>query len=308
VLIDRLAALLPGPADPAREVWVGDDAAVVARPAGPLLLAADAVVAGVHADLELVGLDDLGWKAVAVNVSDLAAMGGRPTHALITLAGPLAEVDIDLLYQGVMAAADTYGCPVVGGDLSRAPGLVLAVAVAGDGAGREPLVRRSGARPGDTVFVTGALGASAGGLALLRCGRGGEAPDLVEAHRRPKARLGAGMAARRLGATAMIDVSDGLAIDLSRLAAASGVGLVIDHVPVAPGVEKAGPDPEALALGGGEDYELVFSAPGPVEAVEDGFAAAGLPPPVAIGRCTVDPAERVLRGGPLPMAGWEHTW
>lgn len=280
---------------------------MVGRPRGQLLLAADAVVAGVHADLALVGLDDLGWKAMAVNVSDLAAMGGTPTHALVTLAGPLAEMDFDLLYDGLTEAADAYRCPLVGGDLSAAPVLVVAVAVAGDGAGPGRPVLRSGAHPGDTVFVTGPLGASAAGLELLRAGRAAEAPSLVAAHRRPQARVVEGATARACGATAMIDVSDGLAVDLRRLATASGVGVVLEAVPVAAGVEKATDDVEAMALGGGEDYELVFTS-ALRSRVDDAFSAAGLRRPLVIGRCTEDPSERRLRDGPLPRLGWEHTW
>lgn len=127
--IERIRARLPGP--PAGEVWIGDDAAVLGRPAGPLLLAADMVVAGVHADLELVGLADLGWKALVVNVSDMAAMGGRPARALVSVAAP-AGTDIDLLYVGLAEAARDYACPVVGGDLTNAEALVVSVALTGD--------------------------------------------------------------------------------------------------------------------------------------------------------------------------------
>ena len=302
-IIERLRTRLIGPEG---ETWVGDDAAVVPGPSGALLLAADAVVAGVHADLGLVGLDDLGWKALVVNLSDVAAMGGRPTHALATVAGPLERLDVDLLYDGLTAAAGAYECPVVGGDLSSAPTLVVAVAVVGDGGPAEPPpVLRSGARPGDTVFTTGLLGSSAAGLALLRDGRGGEAPDLAVAHRRPRPRLTEGAQARAAGATAMIDVSDGLALDLRRLADASGVGVVLEHVPVAIGVSRVSDDPEAVALGGGEDYELVFTAPDP-DRIDAVFAEAGLALPLRIGRCTADPTERRLRHGDLPEVGWVH--
>lgn len=275
-------------------------------PQGELLLATDAVVAGVHVDLDVVGLDDMGWKALTVNLSDLAAMAGTPGRAVVCVAGPLADLDVDLLYEGLAAASDAYGCPVVGGDLSGAPGLVVTVSVTGDtGAGR-PAVLRSGARPGDALFVTGPLGSSAAGLALLLAGRGGEVPDLAEAHRRPRPRLDEGRAARDAGATAMIDVSDGLAADLRHLADASGVGVVVEHVPVAVGVARAlGDDGERAALGGGEDYELVFTAPDPVR-VEQTFGSAGLGLPLRIGTCTVDPAERRLGDGPLPELGWEH--
>ncbi|MDQ3897283.1 MAG: thiamine-phosphate kinase [Actinomycetota bacterium] len=285
---------------------MGDDVAVVPGPSGPLLLAADAVVAGVHADLDLVGLDDMGWKALVANVSDVAAVGGRPCCAVVTVAGPLSRVDVDLLYDGLLEAAAAYECPVVGGDLSSSVTLVVSVAIAGDGGtDPPPPVLRSGAGPGDTLFVTGPLGASAAGLELLRTGRATEAPDLALAHRRPRARLAEGTAARAAGATAMIDVSDGLAADLRHLAEASGVVVVVEHVPVAIGLSRFSDDPEALALGGGEDYELVFAAPDPSR-VATIFAELGLGKPIVIGRCTDDPDERRLYDRDLPSLGWEH--
>jgi len=271
-----------------------------------MLLAADAVVAGVHCDLDLVGLDDMGWKAVVANVSDVAAVGGRPAYALVTVAGPLATIDFDLLYDGLMAASDAYECPIVGGDLSTSVTLVVSVAIVGDAGDPEPPpVLRSGARPGDVLFVTGPLGSSAAGLELLRTANPSEAPDLVLSHRRPRARLDEGTAARVAGATAMIDVSDGLSSDLRHLADASGVGVVLDRVPVAIGVSRVSDDPEAMALGGGEDFELLFAAPDP-ERIEATFAERGLGTPLRIGRCTADPAERRLRGKDLPVLGWEH--
>lgn len=285
-LIGRLRRRLP---------VIGDDAAVVD---GGLLLCADAVVAGIHADLDLVGLDDLGWKAVASCVSDIAAMGGRPAWALVTVSGSLAAEGFDALTEGVLEAADAFGCPVVGGDLTGGPGLVVSVSVVGRVEGAPVL--RSGARPGDVLWVTGPLGRSAAGLALLRAGRGAEAPDLVAAHARPRARLAEGEVARGAArATAMIDLSDGLATDLRHLADESGVGVVVEAVPVAAGAEQA------EALGGGEDYELLFATP-PDAPVEAAFADAGLRPPIRIGRCTAEGAERRLGDGPLPEAGYEH--
>jgi thiamine-monophosphate kinase len=293
--IDRLRRVLPAPGP--GETWIGDDAAVVRGPGGWwLLLAADAVVAGVHADLSLTGLDDMGWKAVAANVSDIAAMGGRPLHALVTVAGP-PDTDLDLLYQGIAEAARAYRCPVVGGDLASAPVLVITVAVTGTFEGA-PLLR-SGARPGDVIFVTGRLGLAAAGLRLLKGGKG--APALADrAHRRPAAQVDAGLAARAGGATAMIDVSDGLAADLAHLAVASAVGLALTEVPVGEGATLQ------EALTGGEDYVLAFTAP-EAGRVKDAFA--GLPEPIQIGVCTADPAERSLAGHPLPaVGGWEHPW
>jgi len=256
---------------PAGEVWAGDDAAVVRPPEGHLLLAIDPMVHGVHF---LEATADVGWAAIARNVSDIAAMGGRPAHALVSLVLP-AEVDVSSLLDGLVDAHREL-CPIVGGDTSSGATLTVTVAVTGvvDGAP----VLRSGAQPGDLLFVTGPLGA---------------APS------RPEPRVAEGEAARRAGATAMIDVSDGLALDLRRLAAASAVGVVLDAVPVADGASWDD------ALTRGEDYELVFSAPDR-DAVLDAFGA--LDPPIEIGVCTADASERRLGDGPLPEGGWEHRW
>lgn len=300
-VVARLAlalARVSGP-PPAGSVWIGDDSAVVHPPPGPLLLATDAAVAGVHVDLSLVGLDDLGWKALTAAVSDLGAMGGRPCYALVTACLP-PRTDVDRLAAGLAEASARWGCPVVGGDVTAADQVVVSVAAAGVLDGDRPPVTRGGASPGDALCVTGPLGASAAGLRLLRSAPGDPAgAPLVAAHRRPLARLHEGVAAREAGATAMIDVSDGLSIDLHRLADASGVGFRVDEVPVAPGAT------EAEALGGGEDYELVVAV-ADAGVLAQAFAAAGLRPPVVIGACTADPAERVLRGAPLARAGWEH--
>ena len=254
---------------------IGDDCAVVDD---GLLLAADTVVRGVHGH----DVQDLGWKAVVANVSDVAAMGGRPLWLLVTVAGP-PTTDVELVMRGVQQAASAYDCEVVGGDLSNAPELVVTVAVVGrcDGAP----VLRSGAGAGDSVFVTGPVGgAAAGGWAG-----------------RPSARMGEGTAAREAGATAMIDVSDGLAADLGHLLDESGVGVELTHVPMAEGASLE------QALGGGEDYELVFTAPD-VERVAETFVEAGLAVPERIGVCVGDPAVRLLAGAPLPAVGWEHRF
>jgi len=311
--IERLRRRLPGPL--AGEVWIGDDAAVLGPRQGRLLLTTDLAVAGVHADLELIGLDDLGWRALAAAVSDVAAMGGRPDGAVVAVAGP-PETDLDLLYEGIAASSEAHRCPVVGGDLSNSRGLVLAVAVMGHVEGGPEPVLRSGARPGDHLLVTGPLGAAAAGLRVLRAAAGqgpgsgrrgstatGTAEDeLVEmAHRRPRARLAEGEAARSAGATAMVDVSDGLLADLGHLADASGVGFRLDRVPVAPGATTE------EALGGGEDYELVMATSDP-RSLEAAFAAAGLRTPVPLGVCGADPSERTLAGEPTTALGWEHSW
>lgn len=298
--IERLRRLLPGP--PAGEVWIGDDAAVLGPRPGRLVLTTDLSVAGVHADLGVIGLDDLGWRALASAVSDVAAMGGRPDGAVVAVAGP-PSTDLDLLYQGVAASSLAHGCPVVGGDLSTSSALVVAVAVTGHVDGEPGPVLRRGASPGDQLLVTGPLGAGAAGLRALRAGAGepGRDTSAEMAHRRPRARLAEGEAARLAGATAMIDISDGLLIDLGHVAELSGVGYRLDVVPVAQGATIED------ALGGGEDYELIVATPDPA-LVEAAFATAGLRPPIRIGSCTSDPAERTFRGEPTGALGWEHPW
>jgi thiamine-monophosphate kinase len=295
--IERLRRLLPGP--PEGQTWIGDDAAVVPAAGSELVLTADAVVAGVHADLSLVGLDDMGWKAMAVAVSDVAAMGGSPTCALVVVTGP-PDTDVDLLYGGISDAAAAYDCPVVGGDLATGEQLAVSVFVAGSVAGASPVLR-SGARPDDAVYVTAPLGSSAAGLRLLSSGQADADDPAVAAHRRPQARLAEGRAARLAGATAMIDVSDGLAGDMRHVASRSKVGVVLHHVPVAEGATQE------EALGGGEDYELLFTASATAP-VEETFAQAGLRPPIQIGRCTDQPGALMLGDEPLPALGWEHAW
>lgn len=298
----RLSRFWPKP--PQGEVWAGDDAAVVKLPGAtmPLLLAADIVVAGVDADLSLTTLADLGWKAMAVNLSDIAAMGGRPAHALVSVVG-LSAGELEELYEGIAEAAAEYGCNVVGGDLSAGHEAVVSVAVTGwvDGGP----VLRSGARPGDSIWVSAPLGAAAAGLRLLK--QAGPGPHnwapadraLVGAHARPRPALEEGVAARGAGATAMIDVSDGLAADLDHLATMSGVGFELEGVPVADGATLE----EALA--GGDDYVLVLTTPAAAEVVK-AFLAAGLPAPHMIGKCVADPRLRLLAGQTLSVKGWEH--
>ncbi len=303
-MVERIRAALQavlGP-PPDGEVWAGDDAAVVGWTGGRLLLATDAAVAGVHADLSLLTPADLGWRALMATVSDIGAMGGRPLHAVVSLSGPPGS-DMEAVSAGVAEAAAAAGCAVVGGDVTRAPALVVAVAVTGALDGPGPAVTRAGARAGDALFVTGPLGGSAAGLRALRSrdalGSEAAAERLGQAHRRPMARLAEGVAARAAGARAMIDVSDGLGLDLHRLARASGVGFRLDRVPVAEGAT------EAEALGGGEDYELVVATADP-EGLEAAFSRAGLRRPIALGHCVDDPESTTLAGSPLAPTGYQH--
>ena len=299
-MVTLLAGRLPPPV--AGEVWIGDDAAVFPAPTGSTLLTVDTVVEGVHFLAERTGLDDVGWKALTTSVSDVAAMGGEPLRAVVAATVPDTAV-LDPVYDGLLAAAEECRCPVVGGDLTAGPVLVLTVAVTGHVPGGEPqAVLRSNARSGHRIWVTGPLGSGAAGLELLRAGppEGGRWAPLVAAHLRPRARLAEGRAARLAGASAMIDVSDGLLLDLGRLALASGVAAELVEVPVAPGATAE------QALGGGDDYELVFTTPPDVD-VEAAFGRAGLAAPLEIGRCVGGTVGAVLLDGrPLDATGYEH--
>ncbi len=295
--IALLARLLPAP--PPGEVWLGDDAAVLRVPgqAGAhLLLAADALVAGLDADLSLTSLADLGWKALAVNVSDIAAMGGTPLHAVVSVVG-LGVAGLEELYAGLLEASEELGCPVVGGDLSGGAQAMVSVAVTGWCEGAPVL--RSGARPGDVIWATGAFGAAAAGLRGLRSGTLPVASALALAHARPRPGVAEGAAARATGATAMVDVSDGLVADLGHIADASGVGYHLDEVPVAAGATME------EALEGGDDYVLVFTAPEQARP-GTGFSEAGLPSPHRLGRCVEATRGRLLRGAPVASEGWQH--
>jgi thiamine-monophosphate kinase len=316
-----------------------DDAGVVRLPGGEsLVVSVDSVVEGVHFDLSFCAPSDVGWKALMQALSDLAAMGASPVGALIALGVPGArgelddgddrdvgddrddrDVDVDVGFEdeagaagsggggelalgvtdGVAEASAASGCPVVGGDLSSAGQLVVAVTVLGTVAGGGAPVSRSGALPGDIVLVTGPCGGSAAGLRELRAAD--PKADARRAYRRPEARLAEGDVARRSGAHAMIDVSDGLALDLHRLADASGVGFSLEDVPVASGATFE------EALGGGEDYELLVAvAESDFEALEARFDESGLREPIRLGRVVDDPELRVLGTSPLERLGWQH--
>jgi len=285
-----------------------DDAGVIATPGGEsLVVSVDSVVEGVHFDLALCSPSDVGWKALMQALSDLAAMGASPLGALIALGVPAdrggkggGELALGVT-DGVAEASAASGCPVVGGDVSSAGELVVAVTVLGtvaDADGGAP-VSRSGAQPGDVVLVTGPCGGSAAGLRELRAGESGA--DARLSYRRPVARLRDGEIARRGGAHAMIDVSDGLALDLHRLADASGVGFSLEDVPVAAG------DTFDEALGGGEDYELLLAvAEADMDGLEARFDVAGLREPLRLGRFVDDVDVRVLGTSPLERLGWQH--
>ncbi|WP_309122385.1 thiamine-phosphate kinase [Paenibacillus sp.] len=303
-------------------VGIGDDAAVVEpTPGRQMVLTCDSMVEIV--DFLPWTMDDasIGWKAMAQNVSDLAAMGAEPRYALCALAAPkgFPTERLEALYAGLYACADAYGVAIVGGDMSTSPERVsVTVTAIGEvEAGRALL--RSGARAGDVVFATGPLGLSAAGLdwLLRREAGGGErwAP-LVAAHRRPRPRPAAGRALLGL-ATSLNDVSDGLASEAREIAEASGVRLVLDGaaIPVDAALAAyaafAGRDALEFILGGGEDYELVGTVPAAkagelLAALRAAGAAPAIVGVVAAGEPGVDLARPDGTTEPLGRRGYTH--
>lgn len=323
-LIEAVGRVLSGDL-PGVLLGIGDDAALVAPGVGQGVLTTDVLVEGVHFERDRIAARDLGAKAITVNVSDIAAMAGSPRYALVGLAlGP--DVDhawVMELYGGMREACDRYAVALVGGDMNRAAETVLAVTLVGEVApGRA--VTRSGACPGDRIVVTGSLGAAGGGFALSRAPRavlseavaGGWGRPLLDAFQRPIARVGEAAVLAAAGATAMMDLSDGIAKDLPRLCRRSRVGAEIDldAVPVSVALRDGAAalrlDALATALGGGEDYELLATLP--AEAVPDARARLAETfelPLTEIGRIVEGDAVVGIRDGdaaPLPATGWDH--
>jgi thiamine-monophosphate kinase len=251
------------------EVGIGDDAAVTRPTDGYLtLITTDMLVEGVHFDLSMCTPEALGRKSLSVNLSDIAAMGGESRFFLLSMAIPpsFPVAFLDGFTKGMLERADEFGVSLIGGDTcSSKGGLVLSITVVGEQR-PERIIRRSGARPGDLIFVTGTLGDSALGLEMLKLGE----PEGFAAERHldplPRVREGLALAAALLP-TAMIDVSDGLAADLGHILANSGVGakLHVQKIPLSPFFRKKclplTDEALSLALAGGEDYELLFTVP-----------------------------------------------
>lgn len=279
-----------------------------------MVASTDVLLEGVHFRASTSPAADIGAKAAAVNLSDLAAMGARPRALLVALTLAPGHPDVGEMFDGLAAVGTGAGAPVVGGDLVCGSVTSLAVTAIGDLPDGDRSVRRDGAAPGDHLWLTGPLGASAAGLHILESEvaaavAGDAAGALVSRHRRPEARVDAGRRLARAGATAMIDVSDGLALDAGRVAAASGCRLIIDadSVPRADGVDAVagalGIDPAGYASTGGEDYELLAAGPADLP------ARAALPL-IPVGRVTSGSGATLTTGGraiELGQGGYLHA-
>lgn len=292
----------------------GDDAAVLRAADGRVVVSTDVLVEGRHFRRDWSTGFDVGWRAAAQNLADVAAMGSRPTAVVVGLVAPpwLEVAWVVDLARGLAAACGPHGAGVVGGDLTAGEQVVVAVTVHGDLAGRTPVLR-SGARPGDVLAHAGVRGWSAAGYALLAAGRedaaGPGATRLVEAYRRPSPPLAAGPWAAAAGATAMLDVSDGLLRDAGRIAAASGVVLDLadpalafadDLAVLGPAAAALGADPREWVLAGGEDHGLLATFRGdPPEP----FRAVGRVLAPAPGQ---EPGVLVAGGAVTGAVGWDH--
>lgn len=252
---------------------IGDDAAVLSHPAGmDLLVTTDTVIDEIHFAKSTMDYPDVGYKAVAVSISDIAAMGGRPQSVVLALTVPtdFEVAALESIYDGIDEVCRRYQCRVVGGNMARCDGPLTITSTVTGVVPHQTAVLRSGAKPGDVIFVTGDLGASAAGLAFLQgdvAMPGDEAVFLTVRHRRPNPQVFAGEVLREAGATSLNDISDGLASELNEISNASGIRLRVeaDRLPIAPAVRnfarRSGKDPLSFAWYGGEDYQLVGTAP-----------------------------------------------
>ncbi|MFC1962065.1 thiamine-phosphate kinase [Chloroflexota bacterium] len=323
-LIDLLARMIAGTRSQQSLSWqnlvlgIGDDAAVWRGDASLQLATVDSLIQDVHFSLEIMPWYDLGWKALAVNLSDIAAMGGVPKYVLVALAlpGETEVEDIEEFCRGMLALADQQDVALVGGDTCRAPLVTVTTTVLGKGAGDgQKILARSAAQPGDRVAVTGFLGGAAAGLEMLRQGLEitSEAAEASrQAFLKPFPRVKEGQLLVKNGVKAAIDISDGLVADLGHLCQSSGVSarIQVDRVPLHPGVRDNFPDRALeLVLSGGEDYELLFTAQ---DEVVQRVRQASKCPVTVIGEIEAGKGGVVylvdVAGEPVNLAkmGWEH--
>lgn len=309
-LIDRIRKMTSVP-DPSW-VGIGDDCAVIplspetgGAPASDLLVSTDMLVEGTHFLMEDISPRQLGWKSAAVNISDIAAMGGKPIATFLSLALPktLPEQWMQEFMEGYNEISEKYGAALLGGDTTCSPDRIcINVAVLGT-CPRGKAKLRSAARPGDLVCVTGTLGDSAAGLRLILDGQKGAAPRLMDRHYTPTPRVEEGLALSCLpGVHAMMDISDGVGSDLRHILDESGVGARIDtgKLPISKELQalcsEKGWDPKELALSGGEDYELLFTMD-PQETPDI--------PYTVIGEITANPTV-TWEGGSRDYMGYKH--
>ena len=323
-LIDVLAKMAYAARDKKISAWqqliigIGDDAAAWHGDASIQLATTDSLIQDVHFPLAVTSWEELGWKALAANLSDIAAMGGLPKYALVSLALPdHTEVeDVAALYKGMLELAQRFEVAIIGGDTSSAPLVVINITVLGSTMSRDKhILTRAAARHGEKVAVTGYLGAAAAGLEVLSKypSLDSEATaSLKRAFLQPYPRVTEGQILVEHGVRAAIDISDGLISDLNHICKASQVSarIEIDRVPIPPAVSANFADRALdLALSGGEDYELLFTASD--EVIDEVRAAASCPITV-IGDITADKMATITlvdgKGNPvdLPKAGWEH--
>ena len=302
---------------------VGDDAAAWDGPAGVRVLTTDALVEGVHFSLGRISWEDLGWKALAVDLSDIAAMGCSPLYSTVTLGlrGDLPVSGPVEMYRGMLEVCRAFGGAVVGGDIVRSNVFFVATSMVGvalpgevDEDREGPLLKRTSATPGEQIAVTGSLGCSGGGLRMLLEELSFDEETSIHlsgVHNRPVPRVEEGMLLARHGVAAAMDVSDGLVDDLGKLCEASGVGAVIhsDRVPADEFLKRSYPDEWlSLALSAGEDYELLFTAP---PQLMNKVASLMDVPVSVIGDVVGEPqGVAVLDGSGRPMVvergGWDH--
>ncbi len=322
-LIELLASTVAKSKDQKNASWrnliigIGDDAAAWQGDSSIQLATTDALVQDIHFNLNVITWEELGWKALAVNLSDIAAMGGIPKYALVSLALP-GDLEIERvceLYQGMVDLTQEFGVVIAGGDVTSSLNIIITVTVFGSLGGRNIPLTRSSAKQEDQIAVTGYLGTSAAGLKMLSEGLNWDEETAIlvkQAHLRPIPKVREGQMLLRSGVKAAIDISDGLISDLTQICKMSQVGarIKLGSLPVHPLVRTAlGNNWQELALSGGEEYELLFTAPpGIIERVKKVLTC----PVTVIGEITreeigqvivVDEQDKIV---PWHQRGWEH--